>query len=492
MSSRHRAMFLSTCLLLGLSLPVAAQISKGIAIVTRADSQDEAEQLIYALFGQDEGVQYIHVPPNANAFFEVLRSYRARGIRIHTLLIGGHGDPDNPGIPRINLRDDTINNVDIDLATMKAAVKRSESSLASGRANPALTRSLEERKQRIAYLESLSEAMGVDAKILLISCGPASSPAGKQFVKNLGELLLGRRGGWIYASERDVAIGSVASHGNQMRVFYETGTWPDMYDIAVIGTNPLIGAKWWRHRVEPRAEDRQAALASLDGTSWDVTVTGPAGQDQYRWVFSRTRDNVTTSWRIRHTLLATSNPQRQQFVGQTSEDSYIEQRVGAWEYNRQRGNYSFNQAATCTFTGSSFTCDGVQNDFMRTGRISIKGTGSTNRPSEPVLGSPPPASAPVDFGGEWTADAGQGWSAGMSLRQSGNRVSGTYNSGGVSGTLNGTIDGGILLFNWGQNNGRKGAGHFILAPDGRSMKGFWSYSANPWDRSGGAWNAVRK
>ena len=78
----------------------------------------------------------------------------------------------------------------------------------------------------------------------------------------------------------------------------------------------------------------------------------------------------------------------------------------------------------------------------------------------------------------------------ITLRQSGNRVTGTYTW--ADGKIEGTVTGNVLRFKWTQSNGRKGAGHFILKPDGKSFEGYWSYTDDPDNKSGGSWNGTRQ
>ena len=98
-----------------------------------------------------------------------------------------------------------------------------------------------------------------------------------------------------------------------------------------------------------------------------------------------------------------------------------------------------------------------------------------------------------NFGGEWQT-TNVGYSVAMSLRQDGNRVTGTYTWAGGSGKLEGTATGKMLLYSWNQIqvDGRTGTGHFILSDDGRSFDRYWSQTNDPYNKSGGHWVGQRK
>lgn len=101
-----------------------------------------------------------------------------------------------------------------------------------------------------------------------------------------------------------------------------------------------------------------------------------------------------------------------------------------------------------------------------------------------LTGKKPPVTSSSNFAGEWKTT----W-LDMSLTQAGNRVTGTF--AWADGKVEGTVTGNILRFHWTQSNG-KGAGHLTLSEDGKSFKGFWSYTDDPDNQSGGTWDGTRK
>ena len=83
----------------------------------------------------------------------------------------------------------------------------------------------------------------------------------------------------------------------------------------------------------------------------------------------------------------------------------------------------------------------------------------------------------------------------MEFKQKGDRVTATF-SYSNGGTLEGTMDGNVLYFEWFQpgdfskaRRDVKGSGYFILADDGRSFSGRWGYDSQR--EGGGVWTGER-
>ncbi|WFP65741.1 MULTISPECIES: hypothetical protein [unclassified Mesorhizobium] len=101
------------------------------------------------------------------------------------------------------------------------------------------------------------------------------------------------------------------------------------------------------------------------------------------------------------------------------------------------------------------------------------------------------ASATASFGGSWSAIA-DNVAYSLSLKQKGNSVSGNYQgSDGSAGTISGKMNGNLLRFSWVQRDGTKGSGKFMLADDGRSFDGSYSFGSNP-DAVEGSWSGTRQ
>ncbi len=93
-----------------------------------------------------------------------------------------------------------------------------------------------------------------------------------------------------------------------------------------------------------------------------------------------------------------------------------------------------------------------------------------------------------DFTGTWNTSAGSVVTK-MMLTQIGDRVTGTYDFAG--GTISGTAKGNVLRYRWTQTDGRKGAGYFELVDGGNGLRGHWSHTDDPDNKSGGSWTGTR-
>ncbi|HEX3083817.1 MAG TPA: hypothetical protein VHP99_04780 [Pyrinomonadaceae bacterium] len=95
------------------------------------------------------------------------------------------------------------------------------------------------------------------------------------------------------------------------------------------------------------------------------------------------------------------------------------------------------------------------------------------------------------FAGEWNASVQNGYSFKMSLRQDGNRVTGTHDDNRT--IIEGVVDGRTLRFRYiYKDNSTRGAGTLVLSDDGRSLSGFYSHTDDPNNGSNGSWKATRQ
>jgi hypothetical protein len=94
------------------------------------------------------------------------------------------------------------------------------------------------------------------------------------------------------------------------------------------------------------------------------------------------------------------------------------------------------------------------------------------------------ATAAGTFTGEWASTFGP-----LTLKQVGTRVTGTYPD--LNGTLEGTVTGKVLRFQWKEGESGKGSGRFILSDDGNSFTGFWDYGDKP-DEAANGWDGKKK
>lgn len=86
--------------------------------------------------------------------------------------------------------------------------------------------------------------------------------------------------------------------------------------------------------------------------------------------------------------------------------------------------------------------------------------------------------APVvaNWTGSWkTSDVSIGR---IALTQNGNNLSGTYHNG--NSRITGTVNGNVFSGQWSEGRSRRGGSMTLtLQPDGRTLKGSWSFSTSP-------------
>lgn len=102
---------------------------------------------------------------------------------------------------------------------------------------------------------------------------------------------------------------------------------------------------------------------------------------------------------------------------------------------------------------------------------------------QPVPDKPAPAQAepntpPASFGGKWNMLAGLGGTPfNLILQQSGNNVTGTYSP--QDGTIEGTVTGKTLRFQWTQAGGYKGTGVLEIDSDQKFLSGVFTTIEGP-------------
>src|SRR5438067_1352146 len=99
----------------------------------------------------------------------------------------------------------------------------------------------------------------------------------------------------------------------------------------------------------------------------------------------------------------------------------------------------------------------------------------------------------ADLTGNWTVRDGASTYT-LRLTQLGTHVGGVYEH--QQGSIDGTVEGNVLKLRWDQpNNQRAGYGELIIAADGNSMTGTWSYDSQAYGsrlQGGGQWSFSRR
>ena len=156
------------------------------------------------------GITSVYAPNDASAMFSHLVKLKESGTRINFLVIAGHGSAANP---HIAFSGGDLSHEDVDLPKMRKNLasyeKASQNSGISDQTKGQHCQKAKELKDQIKYLESISEVMTDNAVVMLLNCSTAATAEGETFVKNLGEVLLSKKGGTIIASKNDLEMNRI-------------------------------------------------------------------------------------------------------------------------------------------------------------------------------------------------------------------------------------------------------------------------------------------
>jgi hypothetical protein len=184
------------------------------------------DKALYAYLGQIGDIQRILQPKTPDEFCTELAAQVQDGQKIDYLIILGHGT-EHPHIEMRGKEDLTIEHFDPVLIkerithysgeAEKTEKLYCEAETAGDRTAAARYRSALEKimstinryRHNLRNLEKVRGIMSPGARILLLNCSAASSPAGEDFVKALGAALL-TDGGVIQASKTEIKLGQVA------------------------------------------------------------------------------------------------------------------------------------------------------------------------------------------------------------------------------------------------------------------------------------------
>ncbi len=209
-------------------MTLAAQPNRGaigLAIVPRISNfPDTGEKLIYQHVRENPNITSIVPAASPERLFDILNHYRKRGIKIKHLVIAGHGSTIGASI---KFGATTMTPEYFDLRLLKEKIEKHNKELAAKwkqlkGARDAQKRTIESESRPIvkkiqaflnrqAKISVAREALADNAKVILLTCRVQKGSKGEQFVKDFGQILLGRGGGQIRAMTTDVALGSPRS-----------------------------------------------------------------------------------------------------------------------------------------------------------------------------------------------------------------------------------------------------------------------------------------
>ncbi|MBL8206488.1 MAG: tetratricopeptide repeat protein [Blastocatellia bacterium] len=209
--------------------PVNDSKRVGVGVISAFPNADKVEAHLRNYLGQMRGIKYILQPSIPEELFEQLALLTKDGKQIDLLVIAGHGAAQ---FPNIKLRTKSVLPKDVDVTYQQDSLKKklqervaAENTICTLRQKPKLTEDeqialeqaqswlentlpeqIETFRRMLEAYDRAENAMAPDAKIWLLNCSAAATPTGQQFVKNLGRILLRKRGGTVIASKTDIDL----------------------------------------------------------------------------------------------------------------------------------------------------------------------------------------------------------------------------------------------------------------------------------------------
>lgn len=228
------------------SAPPRGADEVGVAVLSPQARPDAVEQKLRLYLGSLPGIDFLIEPENPDELFVMLEKLTRDGKKIRYLIIAGHGDANSPNI---KFRNDSLRADSVDMA--KAQDRLVHSLQLNNRQNRRYDHPQDQEAQldidlfidtlRANWrpyhhkLDAVSDAMAADGEILLLNCSAAATPAGKTMCRNLGQVLLGKRGGSVIASTVDIKIDQAYTWFSILGS-PRTGKWITAGDVWVSGS----------------------------------------------------------------------------------------------------------------------------------------------------------------------------------------------------------------------------------------------------------------
>jgi hypothetical protein len=208
----------------------------GVGIVPQMNAGDKTEKMLYQVVGEMPEIDHVFTANDCDHLMKTLLNLKKKGRPVNYLVLAGHGSKDTPGIKWG--KDDMIpEEVDPQWqkGQMEIAQKLLKNPKVSNQTPAQLQQRVREHEARLKQLEDISGVMAPDAVVLLINCSAAATEKGRKFVKSFGNVLLGKRGGHIIASKRDISLNVRSSLLQRMWTYALTGQWVRSGDMLVWG-----------------------------------------------------------------------------------------------------------------------------------------------------------------------------------------------------------------------------------------------------------------
>ena len=217
----------------------------GVAVLSPQIRPDPVEQKLRLYLGGLPGIDYLLEPHDPDELFRSLVKLTRDGKKIRYLVIAGHG---NAKAPSIKFRNKSLTAGTVDMAlAQKRLIDTLELNKQENRLYDDPTHSearvdvgrfldpmREDWRPFHKALDEVSDVMAPEGVVLLLNCSAAATPAGKTMCKNLGQVLLGKRGGSVIASTRDIQIDQAYTWFSVLGS-PRTGKWVTAGDIWVSG-----------------------------------------------------------------------------------------------------------------------------------------------------------------------------------------------------------------------------------------------------------------
>jgi hypothetical protein len=265
----------------------------GVGFVPYTEGGDASEQLLFKAMGELPQVDRVYGADDSLHLFRTLLKLRDSGRKIDYLVIAGHGSGETPGVKFA--KDDMIPE-EVSLAWNRNYLTSAVAALKNpGDSKHAqyLKKEIADTRLRIAFLESISDVMAKDAVVVLINCSAARTNKGKEFVRDFGDVLLGRRGGHIIASERDIVLKEYTSLVDAVfRQYYpETGQ-PEPGELHISGAQwvsfPVKASKTGPTPIPQQTAPAKTTTTPTANTPTQVTVTIGSATCTWTWATGKT------------------------------------------------------------------------------------------------------------------------------------------------------------------------------------------------------------
>jgi hypothetical protein len=278
---------------IGRSNPQSANPSRlGIAIVPRmadalpprdlATKEQNAERDMYEVAGQMSQIDRIFVAKDGDDAFRLLTRVQRLGRPIWFVSIMGHGSSERPFV---ELADGAILPDEVDLAKKRQDLHRfqdiRETNDREGRQTEVATTHIRDLTANIERLEAVSLKMPANAVLLLVNCFASKGPAGEQFTRQLGEIVVGAHGGHVIASRDLIKARLVVNVAQMLTTWWTGGDWQPFGGLGMTGD-------WVVVPIPPRGivtalwHDASGATCDLVQSGSKVTGTVAGGDGHFR------------------------------------------------------------------------------------------------------------------------------------------------------------------------------------------------------------------